>query len=152
MNSFPQSHVQSAAISYTDMKAYIPYRTFKSHKIKSLYSECSSYWNAFLFLCIFYFIVDTVTDVPHCLSFVLLHPALLTPPWPSPHCCPCPWAVHTWIYVTWLISSSPTYPTPLCDLPHASGFILFVSLFGPLDSMYEWDHMVFVFLWLAYFA
>ena len=32
---------------------------------------------------------------------------------------------------------------------HASVSILFISLFCSLDSTYKWDHMVFVFLWLA---
>ena len=83
--------------------------------------------------CLFLFIVDTITDVPHCLPSVLFPsvPALPTPR-PSPHCCLCPWAMHTCIYALWLISSS-SLPTLLSSdscqsVPciHASGFILSV--------------------------
>ena len=50
--------------------------------------------------------------------------------------------------------------TPLTQLPHScqldlyvyeSVSILLISWFCSLESTYEWNHMVFVFLWLAYF-
>ena len=47
-------------------------------------------------------------------------------------------------------------PSPLVAVSLFSTYesvsILFVSLFCSLDSTYEWNHMVFVFLWLAYFT
>ena len=57
-------------------------------------------WLSFLF---YFFIVDTITDIPHFLPFAVLQPAPASPPspppspplpLPSPHCCLYPWVVH----------------------------------------------------------
>ena len=58
-------------------------------------------------------------------------------PFPSFHGCPSP-------------RSFNHFQTTPCF--HACGSILFVSLFCSLDSNYRWDHMLFVFHWLAYFT
>ena len=73
-----------------------------------------------------------------------LHPPPL--PLQSPHCCPCPWV---------LFHSIIPHPTPL---PRAvsllsiyeSDPVLCVSSACSLYSTYEWNHMIFIFLWLTY--
>ena len=47
-----------------------------------------------------------------------------------------------------LISPSP--PAVICCLIYESVSVLLVSSVCSLDSTYEWNHMEFVFLWLAY--
>ena len=54
------------------------------------------------------------------------------------------------------IPSTPNHPHPAptsCHLLsiYESVFVLLVSSVCSLDSTYKWNHMVFVFLWLAYF-
>ena len=75
-----------------------------------------------------------------------------------PHCCPCPLVIHT-CCLSSPFSFPPLIPSPLLSayFPSAPCFytcdsVLFISLFCSLDSTYEWDHMVFVFHWLAYFT
>ena len=113
------------------------------------YCSCPK-WNE-LWLSFFHFlIVDTTEPAPH-------FPLPPTSPPAFTCCCLWPWAVHTCIYVLWLFSSSLLHPRPseICQsVPcvHASGFILFISIFYSLDSTYKSDHTVFFFLWLAYFT
>ena len=56
---------------------------------------------------------------------------------------------------------SPFHPAPkphpfwqlsVCSLYYVLVPTLLVSLFCSLDSTYKWNHIVFVFLWLAYFT
>ena len=70
----------------------------------------------------------------------------------------CLWLCVMYICL-WLIPSSfiqsSLHPSDICQslqCIHASISVLFVSLFYSLDSIYTWDYMVFVFLWLAYFT
>ena len=80
----------------------------------------------------------------------------LTPPfffWQSLHGC-LYYGLYT--YVLWLIPSPSCLQS--CPLPsdscqsvpcvHVSVSVLFVSSFCSLDSIYKWNHTVFVFLWL----
>ena len=63
-----------------------------------------------------------------------------------PHCCPCPWAIHTCCLTSPFPFFAPLSPSLLhsghCQsVPcfHVCGSILFVSLFCSLDSSYRWD-------------
>ena len=118
-------------------------------------------------------IIYTLHWAPVARSKVPFHPLLssLCPPPPTlPP--PFPLAITTLLSVStgytymsrmlfsqplYLLSSSPptllhsdSYQFVLCI--HASVSILFVSLCCSLDPTYKWDHMVFVFLWLADFT
>ena len=77
----------------------------------------------------------------------------LIPPSPqqSPLCCLRPWVLFPFCS----IPPYPKFPTPpSCHLLsiYESISVLLVSSVCLLDSKYEWNHMVFVFLWLAYFT
>ena len=52
--------------------------------------------------------------------------------------------------------SSPLHTTPFWELSVCSlclsVYFYFVCLFCSLDSTHKWNHMVFVFFWLAYFT
>ena len=84
--------------------------------------------------------------------FIPLYPLLFLPT-------PLPSGNHrtvVWVYKGFfLLSPSPFSPSPLkltvCSLYLWTCFY-FVSLFCSLNSTYQWNHMVFVFLWLAYFT
>ena len=78
---------------------------------------------------------------------------------PSPHCCSCPWVIHTCSLSSAFPFFLPISPSLLPSghfhsVPcfHACGSTLLVSLFCSLDSSYRWDHMGFVFQGLAYFT
>ena len=75
----------------------------------------------------------------------------------SPHCCPCPWVIHrcsltcpSTFFQLVPTSSLSSYSCQSVPWFHASGSILLISLFCSLDSTCKWDHMVFVFHWLAH--
>ena len=102
-------------------------------------------------------------------SKISFHPHLspLCPPlpnlptlslWLSPLCFLCLWVMHirslTNPFTIFYPVPQPP-PTPKAvSLFHVSMSvsILFISLFSSSDSKYKWDHMVFVFLWMAYFT
>ena len=68
----------------------------------------------------------------------------------SPHCCTCPWVLFTFCYNP----STPNLPR-LAVIPLSIYESVPIFLIGPvcsLDSIYEWSHMVCVFLWLPYFT
>ena len=106
---------------------------------------------------VFLFLLLTLLQMS---SIFSLHPVLPSTQPPPHHLHHIVFCVHgLCIYVLWLISLpvSPPLPFEICRYgaclhAHASAPILFVSLFCSLDSTHEWDHMVFIFLWLAYFA
>ena len=84
-----------------------------------------------------------------------LYPPLAPLPGPSPHCCLWLCVCACMFFGQSLPVSPHLLPSEICQsvpCSYASGFIWFITLFCSLDSTYEWDHMVFVFLWLAYFA
>ena len=85
----------------------------------------------FLFYCIF-----SITIYPSCILFL----------WQSPHYYPCPWVLFPFCS----IPPPPNLPTQCCQ--HTLYLWVSVLLFSSLDSIYEWNHMVFVFLSLAYFT
>ena len=122
-----------------------------SHTSQGLFNSFT-YQGRSYFIFNFIFIVDNITDV------------LVPPPpfaTPSSPCTPFPRAITTLLSVSvghaymffgqsrHLLWSSP--PTPLSSDRCPSVSILSVSLFCSLDSTYEWNHMVFVFLRQAYF-
>ena len=69
---------------------------------------------------------------------------------------------HMCLWIIFCLIPSPFSSSPTTLLPsdscqsvlciYESVSMLFVSLFCLLDSMYKWNHTVFVFLWLAYFT
>ena len=72
---------------------------------------------------------------------------------------PCLWFVHICSLSSPCPFLPPLSPSPLpsghCQsVPHfrACGSIFFISLFCPLGSSSKWDHMVFVFYYMAYFT
>ena len=73
---------------------------------------------------------------------------------PSNHCCLCPW-VFLFCFPFLLNPSTPVLPArnPTSYQPalYKSVSILLVSSFCSSDFTYEWNHIVLVFLWLAYF-
>ena len=77
-------------------------------------------------------------------------PLTLPCPVQSPHCCPCPWVLFPFGSIL-----PPPNPNPpklsACSL-YKSVSVFLVSSVCSLDSTCEWDHVVFVFLWLAYFT
>ena len=103
-----------------------------------------------LFLLLFYY------SCPNFSPFALLCPAYSPSHSQSPHCCPCPWVIHTCSLTSSFLFFPPLcpfrFPSDHCQcVPcfYASGSILLVRLFCWLDSTYKWDHMVFVFTdWL----
>ena len=105
-----------------------------------------------LFVCIFSLFFFSFKKLLTLLLMSPFSPPLPRSPfWPSPRCYPCPWAMCICIYILWLICSSPpvSLPSEICQsVPcvHASGFILFISIFYSLDSTYKSDHTVFFFL------
>ena len=102
--------------------------------------KTSSFFPHLIFLIIFYYLC--YYSCPHNFS---LYPSLRH----SPHCCLCPWVMH----IFFLLTPSPSFIQPPLSPPTAvSLFHVSVSLFlfCSLDSTYKWDHMVFVFHWLAY--
>ena len=80
------------------------------------------------------------------LPFSLL---ILLFPLQSPHCCPCPWVLFPF-------GSAPPPPNlPIAFIllySYESVSVLLVSSVCLLDSTHEWNHVVYVFLWLAYFT
>ena len=64
------------------------------------------------------------------------------------HCCSCPWA----LFPFHSIPPPPNHPLPAAVICSLWVSVLIVSSVCSLDSTYEWNHMVFVFLWLAYFT
>ena len=73
--------------------------------------------------------------------------------------CLCLWVMHICSFTSpfsffYLVPSS-LFPSDSCQsVPcvHTSVSIVFLSLFCSIHSTFKWDHMVFVFLWLAYFT
>ena len=124
--------------------------------------------NSFFYFTVFFFFFFTLFYHWHCYGYPYFHSpcahlciTLNLPPslCPSPHCCLSPWAVCICSLANPLTFFHPYSPSPLpadsCQsVPciHASVSILFTSLFCSLDSTYKWDHMVFLFLQLAYFT
>ena len=122
----------------------------------------------FFYFTVFFFFFFTLFYHWHCYGYPYFHSpcahlciTLNLPPslCPSPHCCLSPWAVFICSLANPLTFFHPYSPSPLpadsCQsVPciHASVSILFTSLFCSLDSTYKWDHMVFLFLQLAYFT
>ena len=105
-----------------------------------------------VFLKTFLKIVYSITE-SHFPPFTPLHPA--HPQFRSQS----PWALRvcslTNPFTFFQSVPTPLLPSDSCQsIPciHASVSILFVSLFCSLDSTYNWDHIVFVFLWLAFFT
>ena len=89
------------------------------------------------------------------LIFIVFSPLPFSPlmppnPQQSPLCCPCPWVLLPFCSIPLPPNLSPTN----CHLLsiYESVPIFRVSSVWPLDSTYEWNHMVFVFLCLAYFT
>ena len=72
----------------------------------------------------------------------------------SPHCCMCPWVLFLFAQSLHTLPAPSTFPPILGCHPalYESVSILLVSSVCSLDSICEWNHMVFVFLWLAYFT
>ena len=67
------------------------------------------------------------------------------------YCCPCPWVLFPFCWILPPSKLSPTHNS--CHLAlYGPVSILLVSSVCSLDSIYEWNHMLFVFLWLAYFT
>ena len=135
---------------------YSKINAFLSFYQKDSFSE--NVFVLFLFFSVKYFIVDAITVV---LIFPSLSPSTQPAPIPTvnPHI-----VVHvhgTCICVLCLIASPPfNHSQPHYSLLQLSIYslllcpdsILFFSLFCSLASSYKWDHMVYVFLWLAYFT
>ena len=75
---------------------------------------------------------------------------------PSPHCSVSMGHVCIFFANSFTLFHSVSPPSLLtaASLFHVSGplSILFIRVFCSLDSTYKWDHMVFVFLWLACFT
>ena len=92
-----------------------------------------------------YFILNFYCIFP--LPFILLMPS--SPQLP-PHCYPCPWLIFPFCLISAPPNLSPHSCLPALHLWVCLYFI--VSLVCSLDSTYEWNQMVFVFLWLAYFT
>ena len=133
------------------MKIYNNCESRKSHMPKSILLS-----KVFLFLKETFYCYS-ITDVPIVSSLPSSgHPLSYRQ---SPHYCPCPWVIHTYSFTStfsfflllflFLLPSGHCQPVPCF---HACGSGLLVSLFCSLDSPYKWDHMVFVFHWLAYFT
>ena len=108
-----------------------------------------------IFSLYFYFIFDTNRNAPTislCSSLPIPNPPFFFF-WQSLHGC-LYYGLYT--YVLWLIPSPSCLQS--CPLPsdscqsvpcvHVSVSVLFVSSFCSLDSIYKWNHTVFVFLWL----
>ena len=78
----------------------------------------------------------------------------LSVPWLSPHCYLCPWGFSLFFLFDSVLPSPLTQPPPtavsLLSI-YESVSILLVSSFCSLDSTYEWNHVVLVFLWLKPF-
>ena len=110
--------------------------------------------------------VMTLKDVQDTLFFIAffhyhlstlypLPPPSIPSPLQRPHCCLCPWVLSLFSLLLNTSIPNPQPPTPravslLCSYESVS--ILLVSSVCSLDSTYEWDRMVFDFLWLAYFT
>ena len=69
--------------------------------------------------------------------------------WWSQYCCLCLWGVFVLNPFTFLTTT--TSPLTAVNLLSFWVCFYFVILFCSLDSTYEWNHMVPVFLWLTYF-
>ena len=107
--------------------------------------------------CLFVFIVQVQLSPFSCHHFPLPHP-------PPPPClnptplCLCLWVLYTYSLATLLLLSPvmpllfPLWLLSVCSYFNVSGYILLTCLFCWLGSTYRWDHMVFVFHCLAYFA
>ena len=73
---------------------------------------------------------------------------------------PKPLAIPTLLSMSWVLFHFTSIPPPPNHSPtsyhllsiYESIPIFIVSSVYSLDSIYEWNHMVFVFLWLAYFT
>ena len=80
--------------------------------------------------CLFYY------SCPKFPPFALCHPAAPHPQSPSPHCCPCPWVIHTCS----LTNPFPFFP-PFSALPLP---LAAVSLFPPVSmfaQIQSWSKM-----------
>ena len=74
------------------------------------------------------------------------------PPAPaSPHCCLCPWVFSLFFFSAWLLHpcSHAALKLSACCLS-VSVSILLVNSVCLLDSTYEWNHVVIVFLFTGY--
>ena len=97
-------------------------------------------WQNYWFYCIF----SITIYPPYILSHLhLSHPQL-------PHCCLCPWDLFLFYCIPPLLS--PLQELSACSLNYGFVCILLVISVCSLASTYEWTHMVFVFLWLAWRA
>ena len=106
----------------------------------SAWNSCGSTSSSFVLFCFLFFWwgVDTITYVCHLLPLFLPFPK----PSPRHHIIVC---VHGLIYAYMFFGSS--LPVPPCPFPsliyqsvpciHASGLVLFISLFCSLDSAYK---------------
>ena len=82
-----------------------------------------------------FFIVDTITDVLDFSPFATSTHSPPPLPWPSPHCCLCPWAMHICSLADLFTFFYPVLPTPLpseiCQSFHVSmPLVLFCSSVG----------------------
>ena len=89
--------------------------------------------------------------------FAHLHPAsLVFSLWPLPHCCLCLCVMYTCFLANSFNFHQFIPPPPLWQLSVCSMYpclcFYFVILFCSLDSIYMWDLMISVLLWLAYFT
>ena len=96
---------------------------------------------------VFFFSISSIF-IFYCVFFLLPFRPLIPPP-PSNH--------HTVVHETFLLFTqflhSLTSPSHCCHPAlHLWVCLLFFLFSFSLDSTYEWEHMVFVFLWLAYFT
>ena len=92
--------------------------------------------------------------------FIVFFPITIYPPYilfhlhPLPSPLQLPIVVHAHEFFFFFARSFFPQPHPhsrAISLLSESVSIFLVSSVCPLDSTYEWNHMVFVFLWLAYF-
>ena len=96
------------------------------------------------FLILLYFSITILYPIP---SSTSAHPTLQ-----SPHCFPCSWVLSLFLFLLYPFNHPiPSRAVSLLSF-YESVAILLLSSVCSLHSTYERNHMVVVFLWLAYFT
>ena len=99
-------------------------------------------------------ILYTSSDMLLFLLYFLALPfnTLILPPPQSPHCYPCPWVLSSLYSIPLSPNLPPLAIAVILHSMYESVYVWLVRLICSLDSTYEWNHLVFVFLWLGYFT
>ena len=77
-------------------------------------------------------------------------PLIIPSPLQSPHCCPCPWVFFPFTQSLHSLACPP-FAVSLLSIYESVSILLATSVCS-LDSTHKWNHMVFTFIWLAYFT